>query len=204
MVINERGPQQPHADFDILAAAAPLPAPVRDAAVQRVQRQSLQERDGPLRGLRGLSFGAGRSAVLGHRLGPVHPAIFRSLRAGRSARRHARQGEDHPHRQGGRNRHHDDRRQRSAARLVGSSDHCTGHSADADGAVRDGHPLDLLRADQIRDPAAASRKEGGPGRDRTRRGRHLHRDPRRHDPRRLDPGRMGRGSGLSRRRCSVI
>src|SRR3546814_15095833 len=51
-------------------------------------------------------------------------------------------------------------------------------------SVRHGRALRLLRPHQIRDPAAASAREGGAGRDRTGGGRHIRGNPRRDDRRR--------------------
>ena len=62
-----------------------LPAAVRHPAAQRLQRQPVQERDGAVRGLQRLQFRRGRSAVQRDRLGRVHPAVLRALRARRAS-----------------------------------------------------------------------------------------------------------------------
>ena len=83
----------------------------------------------------------------------------------------------------------------------GAGHHARQHPADARRGVRDGRPFDLLRADQICDPAAASAQGRGARRNRPGRSRHLYRDPRRDDPRRSAGDRaVGRGGGDHRRR----
>ena len=62
--------------------------------------------------------------------------------------------------------------------LGGAGHHARQHPADARRGVRDGRPLDLLRADQICDPAAASAQGRSARRHRAGRGRHLYRHPR--------------------------
>ena len=132
-----------------------------------------------------------------HRAGAVHPALLPVLGAVRAARRRPRQGAADPHHQARRNRHHARRRRRHHARQ---------HPADARRGVRDGRPLDLLRADQICDPAAASAQGRSARRDRAGRGRHLYRDPARDDPCRhaRQLARRRRAGRRSCSRCSAI
>ena len=91
------------------------------------------------------------------RLGPVHPAVLRALGAVGPARRHARQG-------AGSSAGSSWPRSASCwsaapgwCCLAGHLTRRRGDPADAAGAVRDGRAFDLLRPDQIRDPAAAPR-----------------------------------------------
>ena len=65
--------------------------------------------------------------------------------------------------------------------------------------VRDGGPLDLLRPDQICDPAAASPARRSARRHRAGRGGNLCRDPRRHSARRNHLGAGGGGGGAGDR-----
>ena len=130
----------------------PLPALVRDADAGRLQRQSVQERDGAVRRLRGLQRRAGRnrfsaittgvfilpffllSALSGQLADAADKArIIRIVKAAEIAIMLRRGRAMMAWQAAGRHR-----RDAAAARLV-----------------RDGGPLDLLRADQICDPAAA-------------------------------------------------
>ena len=126
----------------------------------------------------------------------IIPFFVLSALAG-PAGRHARQGADHPHRQVLRDPDHAGRRRRAAAGLAGHRGHRSRHPADAARAVRHGGAFDLLRPDQIRDPAPAPAQGGSAGRHRPGRGGDLYRHSRRHDPGRLDR----RGMGGARRRA---
>ena len=93
--------------------------------------------------------------------------FFLLVGACRPAGRRPRQGADRPHREDRRNPDHDRRRRRA----------CCLHNIPLLllALLRDGRPLDLLRPDQIRDPAAASAHGRSARRHRPGRGRNLYR-----------------------------
>ena len=101
--------------------------------------------------------------------GLSHPAVLPVVGAGRAAGRQPRQGADHPHREDRRDRDHAGRRGRAAAR-AGRAYRRSASVLMLGAVLCARRPFDLLRADQIRDPAAASERRRRARRHRAGRG----------------------------------
>ena len=179
-----------HAECDGVAQATPVPAPVHDSIPGCLQRQSVQAGDGPVRDLFDLQRCPDRTGVQRGGDGPVDAAVHPVLRARGAIGGQPRQGADHPHREDRGDRHHAGRRGRADAGDHGI--YLRRYRDDVRLRVSARHAFDVLRPNQICDPAAASADQGCARRDRAGRGGHVYRYLAGHDSRRLHLGRTRR------------